>query len=176
MYSLSSVLKSEPNLDETGSLFIQRLDDFADSGEAFDLGLWLEMYCYDNVGVVFLGKQFGFLRDSVDYGNYISAIHQGLPFLHLVASAPAYVRPCLMSGALAVPRLLKAVLAIDSLRKFAEHETYEAQARAEGDNTKRVDMTSVMLGIVREKGERDNFGLREVISENFTGVYGTTLR
>ncbi|KAJ4363553.1 hypothetical protein N0V83_009849 [Neocucurbitaria cava] len=170
IYSLSSILKSESLLDESGSLFLQRLDGFADKNEAFDFGLWLEMFCYDNIGVIFFGKQFGFLKDGVDYGGYIGAVHQAMPFLHVLASAPAYVRPFLMGGAVVIPRLLKAVIAITDVTKTAERETYEAQARTESATAKRVDMTSLMLGVMREKGEKDNFGLREIVSENWTAV------
>jgi hypothetical protein len=170
IYSLSSVLKSEPGINKTGEVFLQRLDEFADKGEEFDFGLWLEMYCYDNIGLVFFGKQFGFLRDSIDYGGYIAAVHKSLPFLHIIASAPTYARPFLMMTALAIPSLFKAVLAVDGVKKTAERETYEAQARTEEASAKRVDMTSQMLGIVREKGATNNFDIREIMSENWTAV------
>jgi hypothetical protein len=170
IYSLSSVIKSEPGLDKTGELLIQRLDEFADRGEEFDFGLWLEMYCYDNIGLVFFGKQFGFLKDSIDYGGYIAAVHKSLPFLAVIAMAPTYIRPFLMMTAIAIPSLFKAVLAIDGVKKTAERETYAAQARTEEASAKRVDMTSQMLGIVRDKGTKSNFGLREIVSENWTAV------
>jgi hypothetical protein len=170
IYSLSSVLKSEPGLNTTGEVFLQRLDEFADKGEEFDFGLWLEMYCYDNIGLVFFGEQFGFLKDSIDYGGYIAAVHKSMPFLHILASAPTYARPLLMMTALAIPSLFRAVLAIDGVKKTAERETYKAQARTEEASAKRVDMTSQMLGIVHEKGLKNNFGLREIVSENWTAV------
>jgi hypothetical protein len=170
IYSLTSVLKSESELNATGELFIQRLGEFADRGEEFNFGLWLEMYCYDNIGVVFFGQSFGFLKDSIDFGGYISAVHRSMPFLHILASAPAYIRPFLMICAIAIPSMLKAVLAVDGVRKTAERETYEAQARTEEATAKRVDMTSQMLGIVREKGEKNNFSVREIVSENWTAV------
>jgi hypothetical protein len=170
VYSLTNVLKSEPELDKTRELFIQRLDEFADRNEELDFGLWLEMYCYDNIGVVFFGKQFGFLKDSIDYGGYIGAVHKALPFLHILASAPAFARPFLMVGAICVPSLFKAVMAVDGIKATAERETYEAQERTEEATAKRPDMTSQLLGIVREKGEKNNFGLREIVSENWTAV------
>jgi hypothetical protein len=170
VYSLTNVLKSEPALDETVNLFIQRLDQFAGRGEEFDFGLWLEMYAYDNIGVVFFGKQFGFMKDSVDYGGYIHAVHKSMPFLTLLSMAPTYIRPLLMVGALTIPSLLKAVLAIEEVKKTSQRETYAAQARTEEANTKRVDMTSQLLGIVREKGEKNNFGVNEIISESWTAV------
>jgi hypothetical protein len=170
VYSLSNILKSEPELDKTVSLFMQRLGEFADTKKAFDFGLWLEMYAWDNIGVVFFGKQFGFMRDRIDYGNYIESVHQAMPFLNLLASAPGYVRPFLMGGAACVPKLLRAVLAVNNVKKTAEREAYEAQARSEADNAKRVDIDSVLLGVMREKGEKNNFGIREVVSENWTAV------
>ncbi|KAF1941940.1 cytochrome P450 [Clathrospora elynae] len=170
IYSLSNVLKSEPELDKTCSLFIERLGEFADSNEAFDFGLWLEMYCYDNIGVIFFGKQFGFLKDRIDYKNYIKSVHQAMPLLHALASAPAYARPFLIGGAVCVPKLLKAVFAVDNVRRTAQRETYGAQERAEADTEKRVDMTSAMLRIMRDKGNKHNFGLNEIASENFIAV------
>jgi hypothetical protein len=170
VYSLSSVLKSEPELDKCKELFVQRLDEFADRNEEFDFGIWLEMFCYDNIGIVFFGKQFGFLKDSIDYCGYIAAVHKAMPFLAILAMTPVYARPFLMVGALAVPSLFKAVLAVDGVKKTAERETYEAQARTEETTAKRVDMTSQMLSVVREKGEKNNFGLREIVSENWTAV------
>jgi len=170
VYSLTSVLKSESELNATGDLFIQRLDEFADRGEEFNFGLWLEMYCYDNIGVIFFGQQFGFLKDSTDYGDYIAAVHKSMPFLHILASSPAYIRPFLMIGAAAIPSMLKAVIAVDGVKKTAERETYGAQARTKEATAKRADMTSQMLGIVREKGAKNNFGVREIVSENWTAV------
>jgi hypothetical protein len=170
VYSLSSVLKSEAKLDESKEVFVQRLDEFADRNEEFDFGIWLEMFCYDNIGVIFFGKQFGFLRDSIDYGGYIASVHSAMPFLNILAMSPAYVRPFLMVGALAVPSLFKAVLAVHGVKTTAERETYEAQARTEETTAKRVDMTSQLMGIVRDKGEKSNFGTREIVSENWVAV------
>jgi hypothetical protein len=170
IYSLTSVLKSEPGIDEIAQLFVQRLDEFAESGAAFDFGLWLEMFAYDNIGVVFFGKQFGFLKDSIDYGGYIAAVHYAMPLLGLLASSPPYARPFLMGSVLAIPKLLKSVIAVGGVKTTAERETYAAQARTEEDSAKRVDMTSQMLGIAREKGEKNNFSVREIVSENWTAV------
>jgi len=43
VYALSSILKSEVELDTTLSLFIKRIEGFADRKDAFDFGQWLEM-------------------------------------------------------------------------------------------------------------------------------------
>ena len=44
VYSLSNVLKSEQYIDRCSSVFMERLGGFADAGQAFDLGHWLQMY------------------------------------------------------------------------------------------------------------------------------------
>ncbi|KAH8724239.1 cytochrome P450 [Phaeosphaeriaceae sp. PMI808] len=170
VYSISSVSKSEPAIDQTGKLFVQRLNEFADRGEEFDFGLWLEMYTYDNIGVVFFGKQFGFLRDRIDYGGFIHAVHKALPFLAIIAMAPTYVRPFLMTTAVAFPKLLMAVIAVNGVMTAAKTETADAQTRSEEDSAKRADITSQLLGVVREKGEKANFGINEIISENWTAI------
>lgn len=170
VYSVSSVLKCETGLDETVLLFNQRLGEFADRQEAFDFGLWLEMYAYDNIGVAFFGKQFGFLKDSVDYKGYIKAVHDSMPFFHFIASSPQFLRPFFIAGALAIPKLRKALIAAGEVEQTAKRETFEAQARAEMDTEKRVDVTSQLLGIVRSKGKEHNWGIKEVVSENWTAV------
>lgn len=43
VYTLSSMLKNERALDDLVNLFVDRLAGFADSQDAFDFGLWLEM-------------------------------------------------------------------------------------------------------------------------------------
>lgn len=157
-------------MDETVLLFIQRLNEFADRQEAFDFGLWLEMYAYDNVGVVFFGKQFGFLKDSIDYKGYIKAVHDAMPFFHFIASSPRYMRLFFMAGALAISKLRKALIAANEIEETAKRETSEAQARTEADTEKRVDVTSQLLGIVRIKGEQHDVGIKEIVSENWTAV------
>lgn len=51
VYSFSSIAKNEPNMDGILDLFMERLKSFADKGEPFDFGLWLEMYeTHDHLG------------------------------------------------------------------------------------------------------------------------------
>ncbi|KAJ4248574.1 hypothetical protein NW757_008222 [Fusarium falciforme] len=41
IYSLKSVLESEPFIDQVTAVFRTRLDEFAVSGQIIDIGLWL---------------------------------------------------------------------------------------------------------------------------------------
>jgi hypothetical protein len=42
VWSLSNVLQSEPYIDKCTELFIQRIGEYADRKEVFDLGTWLQ--------------------------------------------------------------------------------------------------------------------------------------
>lgn len=129
------------------------------------------MYAYDNIGVAYFGKQFGFMRDSIDYKGYIRAVHEAMPFFHFLASTPQFMRPFFMVGAAAIPKLLTALIAANEVGATARRETLEAKARSEHETTKRVDITSQLLNIVREKGEANNWGIPEIVGENWTAVY-----
>jgi hypothetical protein len=55
-------------------------------------------------------------------------------------------------------------------RRQLMRETHDAQAQAEQNTAKRIDMTSNSINVVPEKGAKNNFRLREVISGNWTAV------
>lgn len=168
VYSLSSILKNEQQMDENVNMLINRLDGFVERGEEVDLGLWLEMYAYDNIGSVFFGKPFGFLETSSDHGGYIAAVHKAMPFLSVVSMAPAYARTLLMVVAAAIPSLLRAVLAVDDIRKTALRETDQAMARE--SDTQRTDMLSKLLKILEESGEKTGITHHEVTGEMWVAV------
>jgi hypothetical protein len=44
VYTLTSMLKNEGAIDGVTNTFMKRMGEFADRQEAFDFGLWLEMY------------------------------------------------------------------------------------------------------------------------------------
>lgn len=140
-------------------------------------------YAYDVVGAVFFGKQFGFLRDGHDYGSYIRSVHQAMPIMSVVAQAPAYVRPVLLVGAMAVPRLFRAVMAVDRIKKNAIVEADEALGDSVASIEERSDVLAQLVAMVREhekevggdkgKGREGKMVLTksEVNSEMFTGMY-----
>ncbi|KAF2622216.1 cytochrome P450 [Macroventuria anomochaeta] len=169
VYSLTSILKNEVQMDQNVAMLLDRLDGFVERKEDVDLGLWLEMYAYDNIGSVFFGKPFGFLETSSDYGGYIAAVHKAMPFLSVVSMAPAYARSILMVIAAVVPSLLRAVLAVDDIRKTAVRETEEAMAR-KSDDSQRHDMLTRLLDITEKKGEKIEITHHEVTGEMWVAV------
>lgn len=168
VYSLTSILKNESAIDQNVTMLLDRLDGFVQRGEDMDLGLWLEMYAYDNIGSVVFGKPFGFLETSSDHGGYIAAVHKAMPFLSVMSMAPSYARTALMVGAAAVPSLLRAILAVDDIRKTAVRETETAMAR-KGDVQSPV-LLSRLLKIVEETGEKTGITHHEITGESWVAV------
>lgn len=168
VYSLSSILKNEAQMDENVTMLLDRLDGFVERKEEVDLGLWLEMYAYDNVGSVFFGKPFGFLETSSDYGGYIAAVHKAMPFLSVVSMAPSYARTFLMVVAAVVPSLLRAVLAVDNIRKTSVRETELAMVRRQ--SSRRHNILSRLLDILEKSGEKVGLTHHEVTGEMWIAV------
>lgn len=94
-----------------------------------------------------------------------------MPFLTLLTVTPYYVRPFLLLVAVCIPRLLKAVLAIEDIKKSAIIETKSAMDRTSEVTGKRPDLMSQLLAIVQEKGEKVNYSHREITSDMWVGMY-----
>lgn len=128
-------------------------------------------YSFDNIGVAFFGQAFGFVRDSVDYNGYIHAVHLAMPFLTLLTVTPYYVRPFLLLVAVCIPKLLRAVLAVEDIKKTAIKETKMATERSLEVTGKRPDVVSQLLSIVQEKGSKVNYSHKEITSDMWVGMY-----
>lgn len=61
MYSLSSLVSYEPFVERCVDLFINRLNEFAESetGEDIDLSYWFQCYAFDVIGCITYGERFG---------------------------------------------------------------------------------------------------------------------
>lgn len=128
-------------------------------------------YSFDNVGVALFGQAFGFLKNSIDYHDYIHSVHLAMPFLTLLTVTPYYVRPLLLLVAICIPRLFKAVMAIEDIKKSAIVETKSAMDRSLEVTGKRPDLLSQLLAIVQEKGEKVNYSHKEITSDMWVGMY-----
>jgi hypothetical protein len=96
-----------------------------------------------------------------------------MPFLTLLTVTPNYARPFLLLVAVCIPRLLKAVLAIEDIKKSAIRETNSALERTLEVTGKRPDLLSQLLAIVQDKGEKVNYSHKEITSDMWVGMYVT---
>jgi len=118
--------------------------------------------------VIFGRQGFGFLETSSDYGNYIASVHRAMPLLSVVAMAPTYARTLLLVAAATIPSLLRAVVAIDNIRKTAVRETEAAMARR--CESKRHDMLSRLLEVVETQRGESGLTHHEVVGEMWVAV------
>ena len=94
-----------------------------------------------------------------------------MPFLTLLTVTPYYVRPLLLLVAICIPRLFKAVMAIEDIKKSAIVETKCAMDRSSEVTGTRPDLLSQLLAIVQEKGEKVNYSHKEITSDMWVGMY-----
>ncbi|KAK1497076.1 hypothetical protein CTAM01_08088 [Colletotrichum tamarilloi] len=75
MYSMSTIKSYEPYVDSCVALLLKRFDEFAESGETFDLQQWMQCYAFDVIGEITFGRRVGFLESG---GQDIDGIMRGL--------------------------------------------------------------------------------------------------
>ncbi|RTE75813.1 hypothetical protein BHE90_009741 [Fusarium euwallaceae] len=87
-YSMSTLVEFEPFVDNTTKLFMQRLDELADSGAGINFGTWLQMYAFDVVGEIVFGKKLGFLESGIDVDGIMADIRIKLAYASIVGQMP----------------------------------------------------------------------------------------
>jgi phage protein D len=96
-------------------------------------------------------------------------VHTAMPLNSVVAMAPSWLRPTLLYCGIAIPRVFKAIMAADGIRKTAVRETEIAQARAKRLTSKRTDILSQILSIKNAKP--DKLTINDVHVEMWGAVY-----
>ena len=81
---------------------------------------------------------------------------------------PSYARTLLMIAAAAVPSLLRAVLAVDNIRKTAVRETEKASKRK--SDVQRHDMLTRLLQTIEKSGDKHGITHHEVTGEMWVAV------
>jgi hypothetical protein len=72
LYTQGAVLEYEPCVNRVIDLFYKQMQKFVESGETFDMSIWLRKYTFDVIGEMYYGREggFGFIRDDVDYNGW----------------------------------------------------------------------------------------------------------
>ncbi|KAF4958664.1 hypothetical protein FGADI_2212 [Fusarium gaditjirri] len=167
LYSLSSILESEPHVDACTTSFKSRLDEFAARGDTFDLGLWLQMYAFDVIGELFYGKQFGFMETRHDYEGYIESLDTLLPAVATSCVLPSYIRPLQVLGHL-LPPLHKALKGYDDIVVAAKQAVTRRQGQVEKGSVERSDLLDKLFDIAASK---DGFTLADVATEAWVSLF-----
>lgn len=77
-----------PWIEQVERFLIQKLDDYAASGQSCDLGHWLHYFAFDVLGEVAFSRSFGFLAEGKDVDNTIRTIDQSQTYNGTVGQIP----------------------------------------------------------------------------------------
>ncbi|KAL5358187.1 cytochrome P450 [Aspergillus floccosus] len=75
LYSMSSVVSSEPLVDQTLEILFRELDRrFSSTGRSLDLAEWLQFFGFDVMGMLSFSKHHGFLEQGRDVRGILGGI------------------------------------------------------------------------------------------------------
>jgi hypothetical protein len=115
---------------------------------------------------------FGFMKDAYDYGGYIRALDLLVPFIAVACESPTYLRTLVLISGAMIPRVFKALKALKHIEDASEACVIERQRLiSSGKANDREDMLQSFFDIMREKGDRKDFGLTEVKMEAYGALY-----
>ncbi|KAF2970786.1 hypothetical protein GQX73_g2847 [Xylaria multiplex] len=172
VYSLANILKSEKYIDLCSEIFLKRLDAFATSQQAVDLGEWFQMYAFDVIGELYFGRMFGFMEKSHDHGNWIQSLDLLMPFLCMTSVAPSYMRPLILSSALVVPGSIKALKAVETIGTAArEVVSKRFNIGATPEHERRTDVLQQLYDIHEEKGAKVDFKMGDIEQEAYVALF-----
>lgn len=125
-------------------------------------------YAFDVLGDLFFGKPFGFLETSSDYGNWIAALDRMIPVLCTMGVLPAsYRTPYILIGTL-WKSLRQALRDLGQLTVLAKRLVREREEQ--GGRSRRRDVLEKLFEVRREKGEREDFGVGDVVMESYVNL------
>lgn len=89
-YSMSSLVSYEPYVDECTTIFLQRLAEFASSGEVFNMGHWFQCYAFETIGMITFSKRLGFLNQGEDINGIMEQLEFGALYSSAVGLFPSW--------------------------------------------------------------------------------------
>lgn len=175
IYTQAAVLQYEPCVDRIIGLFDHQMDIFSESGEVFDIALWLRRYTFDVVGEIFYGREggFGFIRDNIDYNNWMFLLEVMLKPL----SANAYIPYGLKNLALACQFLFSSKIRAGMLGFPTVINQAHAALKQRMDDlaanrpVNSNDVLSKLIDVVNSKDKKSEFDSRDVAAEIFAIIF-----
>ncbi len=82
-YSMQSIVKMEDLVHENITIFLERMQHFAKSGDLVDAAKWFKFYAFDVIGDLAFGKSFGLLEQGVS-NEFVTSISSGVDYTFVV--------------------------------------------------------------------------------------------
>lgn len=127
-------------------------------------------YAFDVIGELYFGRIFGFITGRCDYGSYIESLDTLLPPIVISAVSPAYVRPIILASALVLPAARKAFGCLDHIANAAKSCVARRREELATGKENRRDLLDQLFAIHHEKGETDDFQIRDIEQEAYVAM------
>ena len=86
-FSMQSLYLFEPYVDITIQQFLQKMDEFADAQQPFDIYFWFELFTMDLMGELAFGQNFGALQ-AAKPARYSTLVELSQRFANLSGMLP----------------------------------------------------------------------------------------
>ncbi|KAH8591216.1 cytochrome P450 oxidoreductase [Bisporella sp. PMI_857] len=171
IYSMSSVLESEPYIDLCSELFVERMGEYADQGVAVDFGQWLQMYAFDVIGELYFGNMFGFMKNRHDYGGFIESLDVLLPPLIVACVLPSYARFFLPIAGEVLPSARSALQCLQNIVTASENCVLAREQELRAGKVARKDILAKLFDIRDKKGDEVDFTSRHLQQECYVAIF-----
>ncbi|KAH8812523.1 cytochrome P450 [Xylogone sp. PMI_703] len=151
MYSMTAVLESERHIDSCSDIFLSKMNKYADTGTAVDLGEWSQWSGNTHLERLFFGRRFGFLDDEHDWDNAIERLDT-LWFRSIVPLAAALS-----------PTVRAAVVGFEKIRSTSRKVVQERQYEVESG--KIIDRNDFLNKLFTLRDTKKGWGVPDTESE-----------
>ncbi|KAF5677377.1 pisatin demethylase [Fusarium circinatum] len=175
--AISDPIRAESSIDLCTDLFMSRMREYADSGEVIDISSWVQMYLPNGphnwvASQLFFSRMFGFLKEGGDHQGYIRSLDTLLPALAVTSVTPTYVRKLFLTAGTMFGSVRRALTSLNEIERAAELCIAERQEILKnGKTVERKDIMSSLFDIIREKGDKVDFGLTEAKVEVYVALF-----
>ncbi|KAI0200766.1 cytochrome P450 [Astrocystis sublimbata] len=169
-YSMESILRLEPQIDELVRSLLDKLDAVAatSTSNVIDLGYWLQLFAFDAVGVVSFTKPYGFLSSGSDNGLF-ARLEQALSSSSWLMHAAWFF----WLHQKAMPWLGNWLAVNDRNGYFFQFAQREVQARKDQGGSD-LDIVAQMFQAQRTKAELNDLAITYMMTSNVFAGSDTT--
>ncbi|KAF5708566.1 cytochrome P450 monooxygenase oxidoreductase [Fusarium mundagurra] len=173
-YSMTNLVQLEPFIDKCSAVLRDRLEEFARSGNSVEISHWMQCYAFDVIGMMTLGKRFGFLDSGEDIQGIMSSLSQ-----YLVYCANVGVFPERHKTLFRRQMRSKTVSGLSHVREFANTQLEEKREKVktdeEADGNAAEDFVTKFLRLqAKDPGKITNADISSVCNMNIGAGSDTT--
>ena len=143
--------------------------EFADGKETFDLGDWVNYFSFDAIGQLYFGDMFGFMRDRMDYQQWVASLDALVPIMNAAAWSAPYARPFIYVSAMLTAKTRFAIGGMERMIDAAVTCVAKRTDDIAAGKEMRPDILS-QLWDIEEKGEKAGFKKSDIEQEAWVAL------